>query len=794
MKRLLFFYLILSSISVFSQTDSNKYVRVKVLLHETPISTLAELGLEYDHGAIAKGRYWINDISTKELNIIKENGLDYEVLIDDVQAWYIEQNKLLSETSKSKEASPCGIADAAAEYQTPFNYSYGSMGGYLTYQEMLDELDRMRVEFPNLISEKEAIGTYRTQENRPIYWLKIGNNPNIDEDKPEILYNSLTHAREPNSMSQLIFYIWYLLENYETDPEVKYIMDHVELYFIPCVNPDGYIYNELTFPEGGGFWRKNRWLNEDNVAVGVDLNRNYGYDWTLAGASDDQYSELYRGTAPFSEPETQAVANFCEQHDFKIALNCHSFSNLLIFPTAEADTDDNTFDALGKKMTEQNNYGLGTDIETVGYEATGDCSDWMYNEQSTKPKILAMAPEVGPVVHGFWPPASAIEQLNKENLWQNLSAAALLKPYGEVVDKGPDELPSAQGVFYLDVVNIGLEEGTFTIHVQSDQEDLLIDSAPQSYQLSHLVDTAAIFFNYTILESELSAQELRFEVVINNGGIERIIPITKQYYAQPFETVFLDTVELGNPDWLATGLWAATNEDFYSESFSITDSPRRGYDHNETSLVQIARTIDLRDAIAATVQFQAKWELEPRFDFVYFTISINNQNYTPLCGKYTVLDTGNQPAYNAFQRDWVLEKIDLSEYLGEEISFRFELRTDDYVSEDGFYFDDFSVQVIREEALTATSNNSFLDNAVEIRPNPFNDQFSLYFNLKERLSDLKIRLVNSVGQEMGIKKIPYLSAGTHVLPWEPLNFPAGIYFIELEAEEYGMVLKKMIKI
>ena len=143
--------------------------------------------------------------------------------------------------------------------------------------------------------------------------------------------------------------------------------------------------------------------------------------------------DRYRGPAPFSEPETQAVANFCEQHEFKIALNCHSFSNLLIFPTAEEDTDDKTFEALGHKMTEQNNYGLGTDIETVGYVATGDCSDWMYNEQTTKPKILAMAPEVGPAVHGFWPPLSAIDQLNKENLWQNLSAAALLKPYGEVL-------------------------------------------------------------------------------------------------------------------------------------------------------------------------------------------------------------------------------------------------------------------------------------------------------------------------------------------------------------------------
>lgn len=283
MKRFIVLYFLSFSIFTFAQNETEKYVRVKVFLHDTPISTLAELGLEYDHGEIAKGRYWINDISPQELTIIKENNLTYEILIEDVQAWYVAQNKLPIEAqSRSKPNQPCLGPDLTSQYETPVNYTYGSMGGYLTYQEMLEELDRMKLKFPNLISERQAIGEFLTHENRPIYWLKVGNNPDIDEDKPEILYNALTHAREPNSMAQLIFYIWYLLENYESDPEVRYIMDNVELYFIPCVNPDGYIYNELTFPEGGGFWRKNRWIDEDGKAVGVDINRNYGLKWRFS--------------------------------------------------------------------------------------------------------------------------------------------------------------------------------------------------------------------------------------------------------------------------------------------------------------------------------------------------------------------------------------------------------------------------------------------------------------------------------------------------------------------------------
>ena len=67
--------------------------------------------------------------------------------------------------------------------------------------------------------------------------------------------------------------MWYLLENYETDTEIKTLVDNTALYFIPIINPDGYIFNESTNPNGGGFWRKNR-KDNGNDTFGVDLNRN----------------------------------------------------------------------------------------------------------------------------------------------------------------------------------------------------------------------------------------------------------------------------------------------------------------------------------------------------------------------------------------------------------------------------------------------------------------------------------------------------------------------------------------
>ncbi len=53
----------------------------------------------------------------------------------------------------------------------------------------------------------------------------------------------------------------YLLENYASDPWVTHLVDNRQQWFIPVLNPDGYVYNETIEPEGGGMHRKNRFPN-----------------------------------------------------------------------------------------------------------------------------------------------------------------------------------------------------------------------------------------------------------------------------------------------------------------------------------------------------------------------------------------------------------------------------------------------------------------------------------------------------------------------------------------------------
>jgi hypothetical protein len=144
------------------------------------------------------------------------------------------------------------------------------MGGYRTLSEIYAYLDFVRTEHPSIVSAKQHIGY--TYEGRDTWAIKISDNPDVDEDEPEVLYYSAQHAREVITPEVLIYFMEYLTDNYAVLSEVQSLVDSRELYFILVVNPDGYYHNEFIAPEGGGMWRKNR--HPFGADTGVDLNRN----------------------------------------------------------------------------------------------------------------------------------------------------------------------------------------------------------------------------------------------------------------------------------------------------------------------------------------------------------------------------------------------------------------------------------------------------------------------------------------------------------------------------------------
>ncbi|MCB0549218.1 MAG: hypothetical protein KDD19_16690, partial [Phaeodactylibacter sp.] len=134
-----------------------RYSRAKVSLANTELSEISALGLETDHGQVARGRFLINDFSDAELALLDQHGITYEVLIPDVGAWYREQRQQPEEPVAFR-GNGCEDGGLLYDYPTPANYEYGSMGGYYTYEEMLETLDEMAALYPNLISARQPIG------------------------------------------------------------------------------------------------------------------------------------------------------------------------------------------------------------------------------------------------------------------------------------------------------------------------------------------------------------------------------------------------------------------------------------------------------------------------------------------------------------------------------------------------------------------------------------------------------------------------------------------------------------
>jgi len=778
-----FLTILLLSLSIASLSAQMNYSKVKIDLTQTPITQIAELGLETDHGAYAPGRHLINDFSALEVQTLIEYNIPHEVLIEDVIAWYQERN-LEGLPATSRDESCGGTAQTApgSKFTTPANYQLGSMGGYHTYTEMLSVLDQMQSLYPNLITPREAIGNFTSNEDRPIYWMAISDNPAANEGEPEIMYTALHHAREANSLSQLLFYMWYLLENYETDDQIRFLVDNTKMYFIPCVNPDGYIFNELIEPNGGGLWRKNRKNNNDGT-FGVDLNRNYGYLWGSddTGSSPDTGNETYRGTGPFSEPETQAVAFFLEDKNVEITLNCHTFSNLLIRPDATNPADILTYDNFGELLTSDNGYIFGTDLETVGYIVNGDSDSWMYFEEIAKPKIFAMTPEVGPQAFGFWPPSNAIIDLNKAVMSQNIIAANLLYNYLELFDNTPNTITDISGNFEFSAKEYGLRAGLQTVTISPVSSNLSITGSPISLTLSNS-EIQNITTPYTITPDPGNAVEpIVFAISIDNGSFVRHDTITKQFISgTPQDLVNEDNSSFDN--YFTNGDWSLTTDEFVSEPSSITDSPLGRYENDTDSEIILTTPIDLTNSEQAILQYWAKWEIENNYDYVQIMATDNNgTTWTPLCGKYTNLASPDQPEgeqlYDGIQADWVLEEVSLNDYLGETIQLKFLFFSDGFVRADGFYFDDLNVISFQDN--TTPTEELFVNlSNMRVSPNPFSTDFSIELDLIAAAQDVQINLINSLGQTIQFKDYGTLASGRHRFDWDGTALSNGVYFIQ----------------
>mgnify|MGYP000288897890 CR=1 FL=1 len=786
-----------------------RYSRVKIYATNAELAQIAELGIEVDHGERKKNVWLATDLSESQISVLGQNGFDYEIQIEDVNEFYTQRN-LNPEVYKEERDDCGGIQTGSTAFNPvqPTNFHLGTFnGGFFSYQEFLDELDEMVAAYPNLITAKAPISTFTTHEGRPVHWLKISDNPNVDENENEVLYSAIHHAREPVSLSQTIFYMWYLLENYGSNPEVTYLLDHTELFFIPMLNPDGYVQNEYLLSQGQATMHRKNKRNVGSTNPGVDLNRNYSYHWNETGTTPNVNGDTYAGTNAFSEPETQAMKWFCENHNIEFAHNAHAHGNLLLFPlgweTAPLAADHDYFTAFTNHQVKFNNFN---NMKSSGlYPAAGDSDDWMYaDDLATKPKIFALTPEVGSSSDGFWPAQANIIPICKSTVWMNLILAHLPHVYGATTDTEPNKVETLTGDFDYSIERLGLENGDLVVSIEP-----LVGIQSVGGDNTHsmnLMDVENGTISFVLDPTIVFGDEIKYVLKTNNGTWTRNDTIVKSFGAG--NSVFSDDCNTLD-NW--TGDWGSTSQHYYSAGSCITDSPFGNYNNSSETEIVLNDVLTFENATYAYVNFYARWEIEVDYDYVQFMISTDNgSSWSPLCGKYTNEGNNNQdegnPLYDGTQTSWVQEEVDLIDYIGmSDIRFKFRLVTDTYSTEAGFSFDDFNVFTDGVADTTGDGNGNgdgdgdgngngsgdgsasvdeYTPNDFNVYPNPANSIFTVYTSGVNDISLIKV--YNNLGQMVAERNGDGMKTTVDVS-----EFSNGVYVIKLFTNSNQIVTKKI---
>jgi hypothetical protein len=265
-------------------------------------------------------------------------------------------------------------------------------------------------------------------EGRDIYCIRL-TNESVTGYKSEVFFVGYHHAREPISAELPLYFAVEAAADFGTNATLTRMLNSSEIYIIPALNVDGLrVYRENDWQrknahpfdedndglldedppedEDGdgtieGLWQWNgyqyvfvRWEGTDNDGDGefgedwvggVDLNRNYGYQWNAPVQSGSPYpwDEDFRGLARFSEPETQALRDLALQHDFLYAVSFHSGAENIVYPwgyTTTPTPDEEVFTEISgdlSALTGAPSYQSGT-----WYTTSGVWDDWMYGNRS----------------------------------------------------------------------------------------------------------------------------------------------------------------------------------------------------------------------------------------------------------------------------------------------------------------------------------------------------------------------------------------------------------------------------
>ena len=240
--------------------------------------------------------------------------------------------------------------------------SKNPMWFYHDYNEMTAELDSIANAYPD-ITKLISIG--QSVQGRELWFMKITDNPDYEEDEPEFKYIANMHGDEPPGREFCIYLIHWLVENYGVDIRATKLVNEAEIWIMPSMNPDGFE------------------LHQRCNANGIDLNRDFPD----------------RITDPINTPdgralETQAVMNWAFEQSSVLSANLHTGALVVNYPYDSAENfnphyeptpDDSLFIDISEAYSIHNTpmwnspyFYHGITNGAAWYVIYGGMQDWNY--------------------------------------------------------------------------------------------------------------------------------------------------------------------------------------------------------------------------------------------------------------------------------------------------------------------------------------------------------------------------------------------------------------------------------
>lgn len=386
--RSLFFLLVM--LFLLSQSlpaqESVRFSLIELKLTEAQFKTLEKLELKFATDFFGGSAQAV--VTPAELELLQERGFTFTPLMQSYAELELHKRALYGE---SMALDPV----------------------YHTYPEILTEIRQLVDKFPDLI-QLHKIGI-TSQEKRDIWAVKISDNVRQEEDEPAILFSGAIHSDELAGVEICMTLISHLLENYARDATARRWVDRNEIWLIPVINVDGHFVVTNLDPR----WRKNTRDNNQNGILfefgdGIDLNRNFDFNWAHGGASDS-LSDRYRGEFPFSESECVAVRDLALAQKFMLAVTYHSAGEVIFYPwdwRGRKAPDDKllTKIAHGLAGSIQSLKGDTTYAAAYGAGTVGQTYPWLYGMVGTFDFVV----ETGIDRHIF--PPDMLENVVQSNL------------------------------------------------------------------------------------------------------------------------------------------------------------------------------------------------------------------------------------------------------------------------------------------------------------------------------------------------------------------------------------------